>query len=72
MDRETIINAAKIGPIRITMNDGRVFDVPSIEFITADDIAAHVVTRSVDGKYRTIYLSLVTIACIESLVDLNA
>ena len=72
MDRETIINAAKIGPFRITMNDGRVFDVPSIEFITADDIAAHVVTRSVDGKYRTIYLSLVTIACIELLVDSNA
>ena len=72
MDRETVINAAKVGPIRITMNDGRVFDVPSIEFITADDIAAHVVTRSVDGKYRTIYLSLVTMVSIESLVDSNA
>ena len=72
MDRETVINAAKVGPIRISMNDGRIYDVPSIEFITADDIAAHVVTKSVDGKFRTIYLSLVTMVSIESLVDSNA
>lgn len=71
MDRETLIKAAKVGPIRITMNDGRVFDVPSIVFITADDIAAHVVTQSVDSKYRATYLSLVTMVSIESLVDSN-
>ena len=72
MDRETLIQAAKAGPIRVTMNDGRVFDIPSIEFVTADDIAAHVVTKSADGRYRAKILSLVTMVSIESLEDSKA
>lgn len=53
------------------MNDGRTFDVPSIEFVTADDIAAHVVTKSDDGKYRARILSLVTMVSIATPVDSN-
>lgn len=69
MDRETLVDAIKQGPVRITMNDGRTFDVPSLEFATVDSMAAYVLTKTDDNKYRARILSLVTMVSIEPLVD---
>ncbi len=68
MDRSTLIEALRRGPVRITMNDGSIFNVPSIELCAVTDIAAYLVTLADDGKWRGRYLSLVCMVSVEELV----
>ncbi len=67
MDRETLLEAIASGPIRVTMNDGKEFDIPSSEFAIVDSTAAHVLTRDEDGKMRARILALVCMAHIQRL-----
>lgn len=55
------------GPIRITMNDGSVYDIPSRELATVSDISASVLDKADDGKWRPHHLPLVTMASAEEL-----
>lgn len=67
MDRLTLTNAIKASPVRVTMNDGSRYEIASIEMAVVDDIAAHVLYRDADGKYRTHILALVCMVGIEPL-----
>lgn len=67
MDRDTLVAAIKAGAIRVHMNDGRSFEILSPEFAIVDSIAAHVLTRDDDGKYRARILALVRMVEIEHL-----
>ncbi len=68
MDRKTLLDLIKAGPIRITMNDGSQHLAESIEMACVDDIAAHVLYKDPeDGKYRSHYLSLVCMVRVEPL-----
>ncbi len=67
MDREELNELIKQGPVRIKMNNGETYDVPSIEFAVVGDIAAAVLVRGEDNKLRTKHLTLVTMCSVESL-----
>lgn len=67
LDREELTVLIKEGPVRITMNDGRSFDVESSEFITVSDIAAALLYRANDGKWRHVHLPLVTMTSVEPI-----
>ncbi len=67
MDRETLVDAIADGPVRIFMNDGRSFDVPSPEFAIVDTTAAHILTKDSDGKLRARILSLVCMTSVERI-----
>jgi hypothetical protein len=67
MDYQTLTDAIKEGPVRVTMNDGRFFEIPSSEFAIVDSTAAHVLTRAEDGKLRARILALVCMTSIEKL-----
>ena len=67
MDRDELMNLIRRGPIRITMNDGSTYDVPSREFATVSDISASILYKSTDGKWRHHHLPLVTMAGVEEL-----
>ncbi|MEM8865271.1 MAG: hypothetical protein AAGF31_06945 [Planctomycetota bacterium] len=67
MDREELTALISDGPVRITMNDGRSFDIPGPEMATVSDIAAAVLYRADDGKLRHIHLPLVTMTSVEPL-----
>jgi hypothetical protein len=45
MDRQSLIDGAKQGPIRVFRNDGTWHDIPSVEFCLVDQIAARVLYR---------------------------
>ena len=55
------------GPVAITMNDGRRFEVPDMEFITVSTMSAHVLRRCDDGKLRAVVLPLVTMTSVEPI-----
>ncbi len=65
MDRETLLNAIKEGPVVVKMNDGSRYEIPSIEFATVGDIAAYVLVRDGDGKLRARSLALVCMCSVE-------
>jgi hypothetical protein len=65
MDRETLTDAIKEGPVRVAMNDGSVYEIPSHEFAIVDQTAAHILTKADDGKYRAKILALVCMVSIE-------
>lgn len=67
MDRETLMTAIRKGPVEIAMNDGKKIIVPNLEFCVVDDIAAHVLYRADDGKWRTQIASLVCITTVSQL-----
>ncbi len=67
MDRETLNDAIQGGPIRVTMNTGQSFEIPSRDHAIVDSIAAHVLTKDADGKYRARILALVCMVSIEKL-----
>lgn len=67
MDREKPTDLIKDGPVRINMDDGRSFHVAGPEMATASDIAAAVLYRADEGKYRHIHLPLVTMTSVEPL-----
>ena len=49
------------------MNDGSVFNVPSIELCAVTDISAYLVTLAEDGKWRGRHLALVCMVSVEEL-----
>ena len=67
MDREELTELIKQGPVRIRMNNGETYDVPSIEFAVVSDIAASVLVRGEDDKMRTKHLALVAMCSVEPL-----
>ncbi len=67
MDREELTLLISQGPIRIRINDGRAYEVAGPEFATVSDIAASILYRADDGKYRHMYLPLVTMSGVEPL-----
>ncbi len=67
MDREELNELIRTGPVRITMNDGRSFEVENFEMVSISDIAAAVLYRADDGKLRHNYLPLVTMTSVEPL-----
>ncbi len=67
MDREELTKLIAEGPIRIRMNDGRSYEVAGPEFATVSDIAAAVLYRAEDGKYRHMHLPLVTMSGVEPI-----
>lgn len=67
MDREELTRLIKQGPVRILMNDGNAYEVPSAEFALVSDIAAYTLYRAEDGKMRTMILPLVTMTGVEPL-----
>ncbi len=67
MDRETLMNAVRQGPVEVAMNDGQKITIPGIEFCLVDDIAAHILYRREDGSFHTKIASLVCMATITPL-----
>ena len=68
MDREELTQLVRSGPIRIRINDGRFYDVPSSEMIVVSDISASVLYRSEhDGKLRTVHLPMVTMSGVDEI-----
>jgi len=51
MDRQTLIEEAKQGAIRVFMNDGTWHDIPSLEGCVVDQIAARVLYRDDAGTW---------------------
>lgn len=68
MDRQTLLEEVKQGPIRVFMNDGSYHDIPSVEHCLVDQIAARVLYRDDSGIWRTKVLALVCMSRIEHLV----
>lgn len=69
MDRVTLTDAIKAGPVQVFMSDGSRFVIQSPEFAIVDDIAAHVLTTEADGKMRARILALVCMTRVEPLVS---
>lgn len=65
MDRLELTALIKKGPVQITMNDGTTCMVTSLEMATVSDIAAAVLYRHEDGKFRHVHLPLVTMCSVE-------
>jgi len=64
MDRETLLQAVREGPVEVSMNDGQKLIIPGAEFCVVDDIAAHVLYRAEDGSWKTKIASLVCMATV--------
>ena len=72
MDRKTLLEAIRRGPVRVGMNDGSSYMIPSIEFCLVSDIAANVLLKDAeDGKLRAKVLALVCMVSIEELEPAN-
>jgi len=69
MDRESLMEVIRKGPVRITMNSGDTFEVPGIEFAIVDETAAYVLRRAADGKLRAAILPLVTMSVVEPIAE---
>jgi hypothetical protein len=67
MDREELTALIRKGPVRVTMNDGTTFTIHAAEFATVSDIAAAVLYRADDGKFRHVHLPLVTMCAVEPI-----
>ncbi|MCA9262767.1 MAG: hypothetical protein KDA60_02920 [Planctomycetales bacterium] len=64
MDRDTLMDAVRLGPVEISMKDGQKIVVPGSEFCVVDDIAAHILYRAEDGSMKTKTAALVCMATI--------
>jgi hypothetical protein len=67
MDCEELKNLIAEGPVRITMNSGRTFDIPNREFALVSDTTAYVLYRAEDGRLKTAVLPLVTMSVVEPI-----
>lgn len=65
MLQQTLIDAIHDGPIRVTMNDGSQFDIPSPEFAIVDRRSAHVLTK--DESEGTMIARILSLACMVSI-----
>jgi len=66
MHREELTELIRQGPVRVKMNNGDTFEIPSSEFATVSDISAAVLVRD-DGRLIHRHLSLVCICSAEVL-----
>lgn len=72
MKEQTVIDAINNGPIRVTMNDGSKFDIPSPEFALVDKRSVHVLTKDEeDGGMIARILSLACMLSIQKLETAN-
>jgi len=67
MDREDFNEWIKLGPIRISMNSGDTVDTMNRELVMVSSMAAVVLVRCEDGKYRHKVYPLVTMSKVEQL-----
>lgn len=67
MDREELNQWIRQGPIRITMNSGDTVDILNHEMVTVSSMAAVVLVKCPDGKFRHQIFPLVTISKVEQL-----
>ncbi len=67
MDRDTLMEAIRQGPIEVSMNDGQKLIIRGVEFCVVDDIAAHILYRAEDGSWKTKIAALVCMATIAPL-----
>ncbi len=67
MDREELNDWIRRGPIRITMNCGGTVDILNREMVTVSSMAAAVLVKCEDGKYRHHLFPLVTMSKVEQL-----
>ena len=65
MDRQTVMDAVRLGPVEISMNDGQKLVVPGSEFCVVDDIAAHILYRDEDGSMKTKIAALVCMTTVK-------
>jgi chemotaxis methyl-accepting protein methylase len=69
MDRVTLTDAIKAGPVKEYMNDGSRFVIASSEFAIVDDRAVHVLTTEPGGKMRTRIFAL---GCMTGMEPISA
>jgi len=68
MDRDEIVELLKRGAIRLTMNDGSQFDIPSSDQTLISSISAHVLYKDEsDNKWKFHILSLLGMVRAEEL-----
>jgi len=67
VDREELNEWIRLGPIRITMNSGDTVDIMNRELVMVSSMAAVVLVRCEDGKYRNKVYPLVTMSKVEQL-----
>lgn len=67
MDREELNEWIRSGPIRITMNSGDTVDITNPELVTVSSMAAVVLVKCEDAKYRHHIYPLVAMSKIEQL-----
>lgn len=67
MDREELNEWIRQGPIRFTMNSGDTVDILHREMVTVSSMAAVVLVKCPDGKYRHQVFPLVTMSKVEQL-----
>jgi hypothetical protein len=67
MDREELNDMIRQGPIRITMNSGDTVDILNREMVTVSSMAAVVLVKCEDGRYRHKIYPLVTMSKVEQL-----
>jgi len=67
LDREELNERIRLGPVRITMNSGDTVDIINRELVTVSSMAAVVLVRCDDGRYRHRVYPLVTMSKVEQL-----
>jgi hypothetical protein len=67
MDREELNDWIRQGPIRITMNSGDTVDILNRDMVSVSSMAAAVLVKGDDGKYRHHLYPLVTMSKVEQL-----
>lgn len=67
MDREELNEWIRSGPIRITMNSGDTVDITNPELVTVSSMAAVVLVKCENAKYRHHIYPLVAMSKIEQL-----
>ncbi len=72
MDRETLLQAIEHGPVRVTMNDGSVYDIESLRDVAVDQAVCYLMRRDREtGRYKAVWLSLVCMTKVEQLEIAN-
>lgn len=67
MDREELTEWIRQGPIRITMDSGDTVDILNREMVAVSSMAAVVLVKSEDGRFRHHIYPLVTMSKVEQL-----
>lgn len=67
MDREELKEWIRLGPIRITMNSGDFAHITNRELVTVSSMAAAVLVRREDGRYRHNVYPFVSMSKVEQL-----